>query len=141
MRTTHKNAMRPPRTAMRPMSPPIKPNLFLSRKPSTLLRPWGSGSTNTSFRFGNSILLGGFFGSKQYCWKHCEHIAERAGAGDNLRRVRSTAAHLRQMPKFGSGVLAFGVKPLIVLACTWSMKRRICFAVYASLNVAVLEGK
>jgi hypothetical protein len=56
-------------------------------------------------------------------------IAERDKTGLSLSRARSIAAHWRQAPQFGSGVLALGVKPEIVLLWTWSRKRRVCLLV------------
>lgn len=114
--------------------------IFELRNPFTFVNPCGSGSTNASLRPGSADLLGGFCGSKQYCWKHCVHIAERDGTGVIFRRARSMAAHWRQTPKLGSGNCEFGVKPWVVRLKTWSKNSFWCFWVYESANVAVLAG-
>lgn len=109
-----------------PMSPPTNLNLFSTKK---FAKPVGSGSLKTCLRFGSSSWLGGLLGSKQYCWKHCLQMSERSKTGVAFIRARSKTAHCKQAPKFGSGVLALGVKPSITSFWTLSKNRETCLRV------------
>jgi hypothetical protein len=106
--------------------PRMMGTLLVARKPVTAETPSGSGSTKLSLRFGSSDTLVRLFGSKQYCWKHCVQMGERAAGGLTLYRARSMAMHCMHLPKFGSGEFVLGTKPPMVFVWTWSSKRRVC---------------
>jgi hypothetical protein len=103
--------------------------LPFDRKLVTAATPCGSGSTKLSLRPGNADTLVRLFGSKQYCWKHCVQIEERARGGLMLYRTRSIAIHCRHLPKSGSGEFVLGTKPPMMFAWTWSRKSSVCIGV------------
>ncbi len=102
----------------KPINPRMMGTLFRDRNPKVPESPSGSGLTKLSLRLGSAEELVRLFGSKQYCWKHCVQNDERARSGFTLYRARSTAAHCKHLPKFGSGELVLGMKPPMAFAWT-----------------------